>query len=117
MSDDNRFKKDNVYADKQLEILNKILNILEMQPNDGIYQDKPEIEKKWNDIEKLFDDIKKYYPATMWKNITSIDNKAMSIIRSILKKHGQKLIYKKTTNRIDGKTVNIIRYTIITNIE
>ena len=117
MSDDNRFTKDNAYADKQLDIFNKILNILEMRPNDGIYYDKSQLDKKCDDIEKLFNDVKKYYPATLWKNITSSEDKAMPLIRSILKKHNHKLIYKKTTNRIDGKTVNVIRYTIISNKE
>jgi hypothetical protein len=113
MTDDNKFTKNNVYYDKQLELFNKILNILEMQPNDGIYYDKFHLEQKKNDIEKLFDDVKKYYPSAVWKNITVAEDKSMPIIRCILKKHNHKLLYKKTTNRIDGKTVSLLKYTII----
>lgn len=35
MTDDNKFTKDNIYANEQLHIYNKILTILDMQPDDG----------------------------------------------------------------------------------
>jgi len=84
MSDD-KFTKDNIYRDNQFDLFNKLINILGMEPNNGIYYDKSYLEQKNNDIEKMFDDIKKYYPSVVWKNIIVAEDKAMPIIRCILK--------------------------------
>jgi len=112
MSDDNKFTKDNVYADKQIEIFNNILTILDMQPNDGKKIKKPDLDNKLEEIEKLFDDIKKYYQATVWRSTKTTTNKGTSIIRCILKKHNCKLSYKYVVAIINNKRSSIQEYFI-----
>jgi len=94
MSDDNKFTKNNVFKTEQHNILEKILTILDLQPNDGKTLSKTILETKYDEIELLLPNIKKYYDATVWKNISSASNKATSIIRCILKHHKLKLSYK-----------------------
>ena len=112
MTDDNKFTKDNAYADKQLEIYHNILTILDMQPNDGKKIKKPDLDNKLEEIEKLFDDIKKYYQATVWSGVPRANNKGMAILRCILKKHNHKLSYSYTSIKINNKDKSIQQYFI-----
>jgi len=114
MTDDNKFTKDNIYANEQLHIYNTILTILDMQPDDGKKINKPDLGKKIEEISKLVDDVKKYYPASVWQSVCKANNKGMAIVRSVLKKHGNKLIYKYTKMKINNKDKSIQQYSIIT---
>jgi hypothetical protein len=112
MSDD-KFTKDNIYANEQLKIYNTILTILEMQPDDGKKINKPDLDKKLEEISKLIDDVKKYYSAYVWQSACKANNKGMAIIRNVLKKHNNKLVYKYINLKIDNKDKSIQQYSIV----
>lgn len=113
MSDDNKFTKNNVFINEQQNVLNKILTILDLQPNDGKTLSKKVLETKYDEIELLLPNIKKYYDATVWKNIPSVSNKATSIIRCILKHHKLKLSYKVIAlKKSDTETTTSLSYFI-----
>ena len=107
--------KDNVYVKEQEEVLNDILAILGLIPNDArSVIDKDNLELKFEEIDKIFDRIKLYYSSALYSKIEVTKNKSMSIIRTILKHHGYKFDFKigsKTTNSIK-KTMQ--RYFIVT---
>lgn len=123
MSDDDKpikkkLSKDNVYAKEQKAILEKIMDILGVIPDDEdsmITRDT--IETKFDKVNKLYNEIKEYYSSKMTYGISITTNKEMSIIRSVLKHHGYKLDYnvKSYTDKDTNKKTSTQYYFIISN--
>lgn len=89
--------KDNVYNKEQTETLNKIITILGLVPDDKTSCiTKNALESIYDEINQLYDNFKIYYSTKITSNIDKTQNKAISIIRTILKHHGYKLNYKFT---------------------
>jgi hypothetical protein len=100
--------KDNVYIKEQQDVLDDILRILDLKPNDArSVIDKDVLETKFDEIDKLFDRIKLYYSSALYSKIEMTKNKSMSIIRTILRHHGYKFDFK-----VGSKTTNSIKKTI-----
>ena len=112
MTDDNKFTKDNAYADKQLEVYNTVLTILDIQPNDGKKISKSDYIVKSKEIEKLYGDVTKYFPSSVWRSTKTTTNKGTSIIRCILKKYGYKLSYKYVSATINDRRSSVQEYFI-----
>jgi hypothetical protein len=108
-----KFTKNNVYQKEQEITLNKILMILDLQPNDGKRLDRHILITKFEEIEKLLNDVQTYYPSNVWKNLSTNENKAMSIIRSVLKHHGYKWAFKGKKAYKNNKDTTVLQYFIL----
>jgi hypothetical protein len=106
--------KDNVYAKEQEDILNNIMTILDLKPNDArSIIDKDALELKFEEIDKLYDKIKLYYSSALYSKIEMTKNKSMSIIRTILRHHGYKFDFKVGSKTINSQKKTIQRYFIV----
>lgn len=110
-----KLSKDNVYANEQKNILNKIIQILGLIPNDETSTImKNLLKNKYPEIEKLFDEIKEYYNNDIYAGLYQTQDKALSVTRRILKHHGYKLERKKIgVKKYDGKMTTAQCYYII----
>lgn len=110
-----KLTKNNIYMKEQKEVLDKLISILDIVPNDNkslISQDI--VESKSDQILKLFPKIKEYYPSSSVSpvKINSSKRKHMSIIRLLLKHHGYKLKYKIKEHHKNGKATTMPHYFI-----
>jgi len=109
-----KFTKRNVYEKEQQQVLNKILNILDLEPDnasDSIVKD--EMEKKYEDIAKLMDAVKTYYDLSVMSNIKRAACKELSLIRSVLKYHKYELKTKQAYFMRNNKNVHSTAYYIV----
>jgi hypothetical protein len=103
--------KDNVYAKEQEEILNNIMTILDLEPNDARSTiDKDELELKFGEIDKLYDKIKLYHSSALYSKIDMTKNRSMSIIRTILRHHRYKFDFKVGSKTINSQKKTMQRY-------
>ena len=83
------YSKKNIYADEQKNIFDKIMLILDLIPNDEKSTIRKDLLKnKYPEIEKLFNEIRKYYNNDVYAGLYQTQDKALSVIRRILKHHG-----------------------------
>lgn len=90
-----KFTKNAVYKNEQKAVFDELMEILEIIPDDKkscIRKDK--LEEKIENILTLHDKFKEYYDSTVTKYVNRTPNKAMCILKHILKHHGYKLKYK-----------------------
>ena len=120
MSDDKpkpiikKLTKDNVYKKEQKKVVDKIIEILDIVPDDEKSTiSKKDMENKYDDINELYDEIKIYYASRVTFNIDKASVRAMSIIRHILKHHGYKLDYKLKAHIENNKRTTMPYYFII----
>lgn len=113
-----RSTKNDVFAEEQKNIFDKLLNILNLKIDDSTsIITKSELFDKKNEIEGLYNDIKKYYLINVWRSIDASpeDNKYMCIIRRLLAHHGYSLTYKRICTTKDHAVILSIVYSIIKN--
>jgi hypothetical protein len=107
-------KKSELYKDKQLDIINKIINILDLKDNCFVMHHMDKDTDKQQEIMDLVPDIKKYFAIN---NISGIQNQFcerpwLSIAKSLLRKHNYTLLYIPCTTKVDNKTVRTSKYMI-----
>jgi len=119
MNNENEFikkalSKDNVYIKEQEQILQDLIKIIGLIPNDArSIIAKDELELKFEEIDKLFDRIKLYYSSALYSKIEVTKNKSMSIIRTILRHHGYKFDFKIGSKTINSQKKTMQRYFIV----
>jgi hypothetical protein len=103
-----RKTKNDVYFNEQQDIVNKLNNILNISAtnNTFILDDlKNDIDKQ-NKILELENDVKKFFAYTRWAYFSqNVDNKYLSLMRSIYKNTGYDVSYKITSR--NGKYIYI----------
>jgi hypothetical protein len=108
--------KNKKFKKERQEILEKICNIIGLYENNYFYShiinNSEEIQKE---VFNLSEEIIKYYATSTWsafKKIDVVENKALSLIRSILKEHNINIISKQERILIGNKMVNTTLYKI-----
>jgi hypothetical protein len=108
--------KDKVYAEQRKELLNKVYTIIGLENNDHFYSheitNSEDIQKQ---IFDLSDDIIKYYATSTWsafKKTVDVENKALSMIRSILKDNNVKVKSVPEKIKINNKSISTTLYTV-----
>lgn len=118
MSEPIAINKEQIYANKQKEVLAKLFKILNIIPDDKTsYLDSDHLEEKKEEILKLYEDVWLFYKSYVSRNINLSDIKYMSIIRNILKQHNYELISKKVWIERNKIKVGMQRYFINTKKE
>jgi hypothetical protein len=101
------YTKKEKFEKEQLEIvvrLNSILGLNEKN-NKFILEELKSDEEKQKQIIGLEEDVKKYFACNRWPYFnTGVNNEAVSLMRSIYKKTGYEVNYKKRTINGDIKT-------------
>jgi len=110
-----RIKNEIKYKKEQDIIMNKIIEIIELDNNIFYLYDIENNENKIKELLNLIEDIKKYFSLNNMKSIKNISNAKrpyMCIIRNVLKQKYNILSTSKTIYRNDEKIISI-KYTII----
>ncbi len=109
-------KKDKLYKTNQEETLNKLFNILEINPNEGKSVIKAiNIDKKKDVILELIDDIHRFYSSAMLQDVKKTKlYPHMSVIRHILKHHDYCVIRKGYVEKKED-VVKYYKYIIVKN--
>ena len=110
-----RIKKEIKYKDKKNQIINKIIDILELNNNAFYLYDIENDENKQHKLLDLINDINSYFSMNNMKSIKDIDKVKrpyMSIVRNILKKKYDILPTNKTIERNNNKIISVM-YTLI----
>lgn len=109
----NKSKK---FKKERKEILEKIYNIIGLDKEDYFYShiinSSEEIQ---NEILNLSEDIMKYYATSTWsafKRIEVVENKTLSLIKSILKENNIIISSKQDRIQIGNKMINTTLYKI-----
>ena len=110
-----RIKKEIKYKDEQNQIINKIIDILELNNNAFYLYDIENDENKQHKLLDLINDINSYFSMNNMKSIKDIDKVKrpyMSIVRNILKTKYDILPTNKTIERNNNKIISVM-YTLI----
>jgi hypothetical protein len=107
-----------VYAQQRNNILNNVLKIIGISDSNSLFyshiiSDNINIQQQLLD---LTDDLKKYYATSTWstfKNTIDVENKALSIVRMLLKEHNIKYKSTPVKIKIGLKTISSTQYQII----
>lgn len=109
----NKSKK---FKKERKEILEKIYNIIGLDKEDYFYShiinSSEEIQ---NEILNLSEEIMKYYATSTWsafKRIEVVENKTLSLIKSILKENNIIISSKQERIQIGNKMINTTLYKI-----
>ena len=104
------------YKKERKEILDKVLKIIGLEERDYFYShlinSSEEIERE---LLGLTEDIMKYYATSTWsafKRIEVVENKALSLIKSLLRENNINLTAKQERIQIENKMINTTLYKI-----
>jgi hypothetical protein len=103
---------DNSFKEQQDEILNKLLNILNIEKKGTQIIERSDLNIHKDEIELLLDDIMKYYHSNVWNTIKQSQKKYMSICRQLFKHHLIGFSSKVTTMTKNNKSIKITKYQI-----
>jgi hypothetical protein len=95
-----RKTKKDMFYNEQLQIVEKINKILNINENNNTFildQLNNDLEKQ-KEILNLVDEIKKYFKYNTWTFFKGVDNKWLSLVRSVYKNTGYILMYKQVRN-------------------
>lgn len=107
--------KTNMFKEEQQQVLNKILDIVDIDvDNPDSTIKKAKLKEKYDELEELYNDVKKYYSSEYMHNIDVSRTKGMAILRHVLRYHGYKLISKQSQCKVEGKRTTTSKYSIIT---
>ena len=110
-----RIKKEIKYKDEQNQIINKIIDILELNNNAFYLYDIENDKNKQHKLLDLINDINSYFSMNNMKSIKDIDKVKrpyMSIVKNILKTKYDILPTNKTIERNNNKIISVM-YTLI----
>lgn len=112
--------KNKVFKKEQKEILDKLLNILEINSENKLISiiNIDNDENKQKDILNLLDDIEIYFCTSNWAIIKNknLDKKYVSLIKSVLKYMNIEYETIKCSSYINDKIVNYCIYKITSDI-
>lgn len=108
--------KDNLYKDEQKSILERVLKIIDLVPNDETHMiSKNDLVKKFDQIKQLFDEIYVYYSSSITTSIKRSTNSELAAIKMVLRHHGYDLKYKTKGIKKGDDWTTTSYYYIITN--
>jgi hypothetical protein len=122
MTEDNNnkksYKKKDKYEKEQQEIVRKLNGILGLDEknNKFVLEELKQDEEKQKQIIGLEEEVKKYFVYNRWPYFNKnkeIENKWMSLLKSIYKSGGYNMVFKNITILLNEKKIATKEYYII----